>query len=461
MTIKKNRSLIVAVLALTAAGTYFLLGPESRAQDGKAARGDKAAQGDKAAPQGKGARNGAPPAVRLAAAQQQDVPIEVQANGTVVPLSSVEIRPHVSRLVDKVHVKEGQFVAAGALLFSLDDRSERAGLERAQAQLLRDQASLADLERQFKRSQDLAAQRFISASAADTLQTQVESQRAQVQADQAALRSAQVELSYTSLRAPSAGRIGAINVYPGSMVQVNAALASVTQIDPIGVSFTVPESGLSALLAGQKNGAAPVRATLSGPDRTLDGKLTFIDSAVDPVAGTIRVKAQFDNANTALWPGQFVNAKLKLTTLHSAVVVPLSAIITSLNGALVYTVDASQTAQQRKVGVLHAFGGLAAVSGLGAGEKIIVEGKQNLRPGAKVRVTSDTATTGAEPGAVLAGAQDGAGTSRPAAALTAIAASSPPVASAARRAASVPDALAGSALDAASAPRLAAGGAPR
>ncbi|WP_332854720.1 efflux RND transporter periplasmic adaptor subunit [Duganella sp. S19_KUP01_CR8] len=377
---------VAALASLTAIGYVALGRPQlALADTGTPAASAPSAAGKVAAPAAP-ARGGVP-MVRLAPAQRRDVPIELEANGTVVPLNTVEIRPHVTRLLTQVHVKEGQFVAAGALLFALDDRSERAALDRAQAQLVRDHATLADLERQFKRSQELAAQHFISVSAADSLQTQVESQRALLQADQAALRSAQVDLSYTAIRAPSAGRVGAVNVFAGSLVQANAALATVTQINPIAVSFTVPESGLAGLLNGQKAGAVAVSAQLA--EVTLKGKLSFIDSAVDPTAGTIRVKAQFDNADTRLWPGQYVHARITLETMRDAVVVPLAAIVTRPDGALVYSVGADQLAQPRKVRVLHAFGKLAVVSGLEGGERIIVEGKQNLKPGAKVRINQD------------------------------------------------------------------------
>lgn len=375
---------VLAVVAAAGAGAWLMGGQAAQAQAQSPAQAR--------APAGAAARttaSGPAPLVRLAPAQRQDVAVELQANGTVVPLSSVEIRPHVTRLLTAVHVKEGQFVAAGALLFVLDDRSEHAALDRAQAQLTRDQATLADLERQFQRSRELAAQNFISTSAADTLQTQAESQRALVLVDQAALRSAQVDLSYTRILAPSAGRVGAVNVYPGSLVQANAVLASVTRIDPIAVSFTVPESGLARLLEEQRKGDVAVSAALADPARTLDGKLSFIDSAVDTVAGAIRVKAQFDNGAMQLWPGQYVHAKVTLGTLKHAVVVPLAAIVNDSNGARVYQVGTDQLAQPRKVRVLHAFGKLAAVSGLDGGEQIIIEGKQNLRPGAKVRISHD------------------------------------------------------------------------
>lgn len=364
--------------------------------NGSAGRGPAGA----AAPDAGGGRRGGPgaggpPLVRLAAAQRQDVAVEIQANGTVVPLSTVEIRPQVSRVVRQVHVKEGQNVAAGALLFTLDNRAEQAALDQAQARLARSEASLADTERQAARSRELAAQKFISASAADSLQAQAEAARAQVLADRAALRSAQVDLGHTVLRTPSSGRIGVINVHPGSMAQASAPLLTVTQMHPIAVSFAVPESGLPGLLDGQKSGGARVSATVpaTGPGqdaRSYAGRLSFIDSAVDAQAGTIRVKAQFANNNAQFWPGQFVQARVTLDTLRAAVVVPLAAIVTSGNGARVFTVDSEQQAQSRPVKVLHSFGGKAAVAGIGADEQVIVEGKQNLRPGAKVRIDRGT-----------------------------------------------------------------------
>ena len=370
---KTRRLLTLLALAGVVAASYVLL---VRPQAAQAVTAPAAA-----------APRGGVPLVRLAAVEQRDVAVEVEANGTVVPLSSVEIRPHVTRQLTQVHVKEGQFVAANALLFSLDDRVEHAALDRAQAQLARDQAVLVDLERQYRRSSELSSQKFISASAADGVQTQVESQRALVQADLAAVRSAQVDLSYTAIRAPSAGRVGVVNVYAGSLVQANAVLASVTQIDPIAVSFTLPEKGVAALLGAAKSGPVAVSAAL--PDAVLMGRLSFIDSSVDAVAGVIRVKAQFDNAGTRLWPGQYVQTRITLSRLRGAVVVPLAAIITQSDGALVYAVDEQQSARPRKVRLLHAFGNLAAVDGLKVGERVVIEGKQNLRPGVKVNVGKD------------------------------------------------------------------------
>lgn len=335
---------------------------------------------------GRGARSGGgPTTVTLVMPRKQDVAIELEAHGTVVPLSTVELRPQTSNILKRVHIKEGQFVRTGEVLFTLDDRSDRANLDKVQAQLVRDQTTLVDLELQSRRSHELALEKFISQGAAESLQAQAESQRALVQADRAALQSAQLALDYATLRAPMAGRIGAINVFPGSLVQPALALASVTRMDPIAVSFTVPESSLHGLLMGQKDNSLVVRATLPNLAAPLKGSLSFIDSSVDPVAGTLRVKAQFDNRAGLLWPGQYVNAAVTVGTLKDAVVVPMAAIVTGADGSFVYSMERDKTAKVRPIGLIYAFGRLAAVSGLSGDEQIIVDGKQNLRAGSKVQ----------------------------------------------------------------------------
>jgi RND family efflux transporter MFP subunit len=297
-----------------------------------------------------------------------------------------------------VHIKEGQFVRSGELLFTLDDRNDRANLDKANAQLARDQASLSDLERQYKRSQELVAQKFISQGASDTLQTQVEAQQALLKSDQAAVQLAKIAISNGAIFAPMAGRVGAINVTSGSLVQPTSTLASLTQINPISVSFSVPEGSLQSLLEARRRGAVVVKASRANTDKALDGKLSFIDNAVDPVAGTIRVKAEFDNSDTALWPGQYVNTKITVSTLKDAVVVPLAALVTQTNGRLVYAMREDKTVKQYPVGLLYTFDVNAVVSGLKGGENIIVEGKQNLRSGSKVQEASTLADAGKDSG---------------------------------------------------------------
>jgi multidrug efflux system membrane fusion protein len=346
----------------------------------------KNGDGDRAKP----AKTGGAAAVTVTTviALRQDVPIVLQASAAVVPLKSVELHPLITSKIKKVHIAEGQFVRAGELLFTLDDRGDQANLAKAQAQVLRDQAVLRDLERQYQRNQRLVAQKFLSQGTADTLQSQIAAQRALLVSDAAAVRVVQIGIDDATLRAPLAGRVGAINVFAGSLVQVGTALATITQLDPIGVSFNLPESQLRALLDAQQRGPVPVEAQLGGSQQRLAGKLSFIDNSVDPQAGVIRVKAMFSNRDGLLWPGQYVNTQVIVETLSNAVVVPQAAIINNTGGAFVYAMAAdknAQAAQSMPVTVLYAFGENAVVSGLAGGEKIIVEGKQNLYPGSKVQ----------------------------------------------------------------------------
>jgi RND family efflux transporter MFP subunit len=233
---------------------------------------------------------------------------------------------------------------------------------------------------------ELLAQKFIAQGAVDTLKSQVDSARALLEADIAAARAVRVDQSYTSIRAPMSGRVGAINVYPGSLVQLTTSLATITQLDPINVAFTLPENSLAALLDAQRAGKVSVQAFQNNSDKPIEGQLSFIDNTVDPVAGVIRVKAQFDNKDTRLWPGQYVNTSLTVQMLKNALVLPQNAIITNTRGTFVYTVGPDNTAKMANVERLHAFGGDAAVRGLQGDEQVIVEGKQNLRPGGKVRI---------------------------------------------------------------------------
>jgi len=343
----------------------------------------------------------APPAlVTLATAERQDVPVTVQVNGSVVSLNSVDLRPQVTNTVAAVHVKEGQFVKEGQLLFTLDDRNDQANLARARAQQKRDEATMADLERQYRRSQELLAQNFISKSATDATLSQLEAQRAAVAADRAAVQSAQVALGYATLRAPIAGRIGAVNIYPGTLVQPTLSLVTITQLDPIAVSFPVPEANLQDLLAAARS-RSKVEALVSGRKEPLTGVLNFVDNTVDPQIGTVRAKAVFDNADQSLWPGQFVGTRITVRTLSGATVVPAAALMMLSDGASLYVVDESKDAKRRKVQVLYTFGTKVAVSGVAPGEQVVIEGSQNVRPGGKVRVDKKAApagTTGATPG---------------------------------------------------------------
>ena len=376
---KKNTLAVIAiVVAAGAAGTWYM----NRGVHAEAGSG----QG---APGGPGGRGGAmpPTTVNVVAPQRQDVGVDVAANGTVTPQRTVDLRPQTTSTIRQVHIKEGQFVKAGQLMFSLDDRSDQASLAQAQAEVQRGRATLADLERQYKRSQELVAQKFLAQSAVDTLRSQVEAARAALAASSAAARARQVNASYTSIRAPMAGRVGAINVYPGSLVQPATSLTTVTQLDPIDVAFTLPESSLGSLLAAQRAGKVAVEASTGEADaKPVTGELSFVDNTVDPTSGTIRVKAQFGNADGLLWPGQYVNTRVTVRTIKDAMVIPQNAIIINAQGTFVYVAEKDGTARMVPITRQHAFGLNAAVTGLSGNEQVITEGKQNLRPGGKVRL---------------------------------------------------------------------------
>jgi len=400
---KKNVAVALAgVLIVAVAGGWWTMS------------GDKSAGKDAKAPAANSNSGGAPALVTLATAQKQDVPVTVQVNGSVVSLNSVDLRPQVTNTVSAVHVKEGQFVKAGQLLFTLDDRNDQANLARARAQQQKDEATMVDLERQYKRSQDLVAQNFIAKSAADATLSQLQAQRAAVAADRAAVQSAQVALGYATLRAPIAGRIGAVNIYPGTLVQPTLSLVTITQLDPIAVSFPVPEGNLQDLLEAARS-HAKVEAVVTGGKAPLSGTLDFVDNTVDPQIGTVRAKAVFANADQSLWPGQFVGTRITVRMLNGATVVPAAALMMLSDGTSLYVVDEGKTATRRKVKTLHTFGTNVAVSGVEPGEQVVIEGSQNVRPGGKVRVdakapgapgATGNGTTGVTPGS--AASSDGA-----------------------------------------------------
>ena len=359
------------------------------------------------APSAAGAASGAAPAPGAASgaggpisissvnALAKDVDVMLEATGSISALNSVDIRPQVSSVITQVNIREGQFVKAGQLLFTLDARNDEVRLATAKAQLARDQASLADAQRQLARARELLAQGFISQGAVDTNQTLVDTQQAVASADRAAIQAALVGLSYNRIVAPAAGRAGAINVFVGSTVQPGGTvLVTITQLDPIAVSFSLPQRNLSDALQTLRAGGGKVVAVLPEARGEVAGKLLFVDNAVDPNSGTVKVKAQFDNAKEALWPGAFVTVRLAVRTMKDAVVVPQVAVIQGPRGTIVYTVDAENKAVSRRVEVLYANGPDAVASGVRAGDRIVVEGRQNLRPGALVVERAATGSPG-------------------------------------------------------------------
>ena len=359
----RSSILIAAVVLMTAGGAYYY---QSR----------PAPVAVKAAPA---------QSIRSSVAQQKDVAIVVRANGYVSALNTVDVRPQTQNIVRQVHVVEGQDVRAGQLLFTLDQRSDTSSVDRARAQVARGRADLVEAENALRRNEELAAKNFVSAAVVDTARSKVESLRSTLQADEASIRSSAIALGNNRIVATMDGRIGAISVHAGSLAQpAGPPMLTISQLDPITVSFALPERELSILLATYPNGNAPVTAALAG-DRKMEGELIFIDSSSDPQSGTIRMKARFANAERKMWPGTFVNVSLVSRTLPQSVVIPAEAIVTGPTEKFVYLVKPDNTVAVQKVGIVNIDGGQAAVSGLKAGERIVVEGAQNLRPGARVK----------------------------------------------------------------------------
>lgn len=336
---------------------------------------------------GKGAREPAAVAVTIAEAQRKDVRIELTANGTVTALSTVEVRPQVSSVVREVHVREGQMVKPGDLLFTLDTRMDEANLAQARATLTQNQADLADAHRQLARSEDLLTRNFISASAVDTARAKVASLEGLIRANQASIEANRVSVSYGTLRATIAGRTGAVTAFPGSLVQPGGtALLTIAQIDPVAVSFTLPERELAALQQAMRSGPVDVSAVPNdGLADTIKGRVTFVDNTVNPQLGTLLLKAQFDNGQQRLWPGTYVNIHISVRTLRDVIAVPPHAVLTGPENRLVYTVDDKHKVHASKVKLVAVTPDAAVVEGIQPGTRVVVEGAQNLRPGMTVR----------------------------------------------------------------------------
>lgn len=333
-----------------------------------------------------------PVSVSTVIAKKRDYPVKLTANGIVSALNTVDVRPQVTSTVAKVHIKEGQFVKAGDLLFTLDSRPDEVNLAKAQAQLDKDLATLADNQRQLLRNKELVAKKFLSQSTVDSSQTLVDTQLAVVASDKAAVTAARVALSYDRIVAPSSGRTGMISVFPGSLVQPTPtapALVTITQMDPVAITFPLPQRNLPDALESMKHPDSFVLASLPDNTQQFKGKLQFVDNAVDATTGTVKVKAVFDNKDLKLWPGAYANLELSVQTLKDVVVVPQDAVVVGARGKSVYVVDAEGKAEQKSVIVTDSFGTDAVVTGIQAGAKVVLEGKQNIHSGSLVKERND------------------------------------------------------------------------
>ncbi|WP_194789954.1 efflux RND transporter periplasmic adaptor subunit [Pseudomonas sp. UFMG81] len=332
--------------------------------------------------------------VRVVSVVQQDVPRYLGAIGSVLSLHSVDVRPQVEGVLTQVLVKEGQWVKEGDLLATLDDRAIRANLDQARAQLGQTQAQLQVANVNLKRYQLLSTDDGVSKQTLDQQQALVNQLQATLKGNQAAIDNAAVQLSYTQIRSPVTGRVGIRNVDPGNLVRTSdtQSLFSVTQIDPIAVEFALPQQQLPTLQHLLKaTTPAEVEAYLDADgERSLLGKghLMLIDNQVSATTGTVRVKAEFDNQDGQLWPGQLVTVRLRTAVDEDALVVPPPVVQRSIDGHFVYRLD-GDTVTSVPVKVLYQDSTLNIVAGVKAGDRLVLDGQSRLKPGSKVEVTPD------------------------------------------------------------------------
>jgi membrane fusion protein, multidrug efflux system len=334
----------------------------------------------------------APPAVPVIAgtAAAQDVPVYVRGLGTVQAFQMVTVRSRVDGNITKVLFTEGQDVKAGDPLFQIDPRQFQAALEQAQATKTKDEAQLKGAQLDLQRYQKLLPTGFQTRQQYDQQVATVGQLQGAIAADQAQIDAAQLYLQYTDIRSPIDGRTGARLVDLGNFVQASqaTALVTITQLKPIYVTFTVPQENLTEIRTNQARAPLEVEA-YSGDDKTLlaRGKVTLIDNQVDTSTGTVRLKATFDNADERLWPGEFVSARLIVSTREQAIVVPAQTVMHGPQGAYLYVIKPDDTVERRAVQVAATQEDLAVVEkGLARGERVVVEGQYRLTEAAKVSV---------------------------------------------------------------------------
>lgn len=326
--------------------------------------------------------------VTVAAAEQKATAIDVRSFGSVEAYANVEIKAQVTGVLTQVHFTEGQMVKKGDLLLSIDPRQPQAALKMAQANLERDQAQLKNAEREASRQTELLQKGYASQDVYDQAMTAVETLRAAVSADEAAIETAALELDYCSIRSPVDGCTGSLHVHQGNLIKANdIAVVSVRQVDPIYVSFWIPEHHLAAIRSEMTAHKLDVAVTASGEaGKAAHGTLSFIDNTVDPDNRTIHLRATFDNADGRLWPGQYVNVVLTISREPNSVVVPSQAVQTGQNNQFVYVVKSDQSVEARPITVKRAINSETVVEGVQPGETIVTDGQLRLVPGAKVQI---------------------------------------------------------------------------
>jgi multidrug efflux system membrane fusion protein len=362
---------VLVLLSLLAGGAYWYAVAPKQAAEQKPARGP------------------APVAVSVVSASREDMPIFLSALGSVHAANTVQIRPMIEGPLQRVDFIEGQEVKKGDVLAVIDPRIYKASLDQARAKLAQDQAQLESDRRDLERNTQLAERSFASKQIVDQQRAAVAKGEALVEADQAAIQSAQVQLDYTTITAPFDGRVGIRGVDAGNIVRPSdtTPIATLTQHQPISVLFSLPEAQLAQLRKAQAAGQGEVLAyDPEGGSRIATGKLQVVDNQIDPQTGTIRVKAEFENEDNALWPGQFVPVKIRISTRQGIVALPSAVIQRGPEGLYVWLVGPDRKAKMAPVKTGPVQDDKTIVeSGISPGDRVITAGQYRLQPNSVVQ----------------------------------------------------------------------------
>jgi multidrug efflux system membrane fusion protein len=326
--------------------------------------------------------------VTVGKVQQQDVPVQVRAVGTVESFSTVTIRPQVGGILQKAYFHEGEDVKKGEILFQIDPRNYQAELAQAEANLQRDIAQAKNAREQATRYQGLVQKDYVTKEQYDQMRANADATEASVEASRANVQNARLNLGYCTIRSPIDGRTGNLLVHEGNVVKANeTAMIDINQVRPIYVRFSVPEKNLPDIRKFNASGQLKMQAADQQEQQTVSGTLSFIDNAVDRTTGTILLKGTFENTDVRLWPGEFVDVTLTLTSRPKAILVPTQAIETGQDGQFVFVVKQDLTAEQRPVVSGFAFQDQTVIEkGLTPGETVVTDGQLRLLPGSKVEI---------------------------------------------------------------------------
>jgi multidrug efflux system membrane fusion protein len=340
----------------------------------------------------KGAHVAPPAPVTVTKAAAKDMPVVLNAVGSVEPINSVSVKSLIDGQILESLVKDGDDVKQNQLLFRIDPRPAEAALKQAEAAQAKDEATLEQARSQVKRYAAIADKGYISADQMEQYRTNADAAAAAVKVDQANVAAAKVTLGYTEIHSPIAGRIGRILIQPGNLVKANDtnALVVINQIEPIYVNFALPGAQLGPVLVAQNASPLAVQASVTGVKKPVEGKVAFVDNAVDTTTGTVKLRASFGNPEHLLWPGQLVTVNLTLGIDKDAVVVPDRVVQNGPDGTYVFVVKSDQHAEQRKVDVKRTIDNQAVIGkGLAAGETVVLDGQSRVEDGAALKITED------------------------------------------------------------------------